>query len=97
LISGSSAFSKSNLNIWKFTVHILLTVWVISNLTLINGRQWEIPVVESFCFMLQGDMVWVCLEMDLSGVSSLNRAGGLAQERGGVQELGDLGSTENAV
>ena len=24
LISGSSAFSKSNLNIWKFTVHIML-------------------------------------------------------------------------
>ena len=24
LISGSSAFPKSNLNIWKFTVHILL-------------------------------------------------------------------------
>ena len=24
LISGSSAFSKYNLNIWKFTVHILL-------------------------------------------------------------------------
>ena len=24
LTSGSSAFSKSNLNIWKFTVHILL-------------------------------------------------------------------------
>ena len=24
LISGSSAFSKSNLNIWKFTAHILL-------------------------------------------------------------------------
>ena len=24
LISGSSAFSKSNLTIWKFTVHILL-------------------------------------------------------------------------
>ena len=24
LISGSSVFSKSNLNIWKFTVHIVL-------------------------------------------------------------------------
>ena len=24
LISGSSAFAKSSLNIWKFTVHILL-------------------------------------------------------------------------
>ena len=24
LISGSYAFSKSNLNIWKFTVHVLL-------------------------------------------------------------------------
>ena len=24
LISGSSAFSKSNLNIWKFLIHVLL-------------------------------------------------------------------------
>ena len=24
LISGSSAFSKSNLDVWKFTVHVLL-------------------------------------------------------------------------
>ena len=24
LISGSSAFSKTSLNVWKFTVHILL-------------------------------------------------------------------------
>ena len=24
LISGSSSFSKSSLNIWKFTVHVLL-------------------------------------------------------------------------
>ena len=26
LLSGSSAFSKSNLNIWKFLVHMLLKV-----------------------------------------------------------------------
>ena len=26
LISGSSAFSKSSLNIWKFTVHVLLEI-----------------------------------------------------------------------
>ena len=26
LISGSSAFSKSSLNIWKFSVHILLKI-----------------------------------------------------------------------
>ena len=26
LISGSSAFSKSSLNIWKFMVHVLLTL-----------------------------------------------------------------------
>ena len=28
LISGSSAFSKSSLNIWKFTVHVLLKPWL---------------------------------------------------------------------
>ena len=28
LISGSSAFSKSSLNIWKFTVQVLLEVWL---------------------------------------------------------------------
>ena len=27
LIFGSSAFSKSSLNIWKFSVHVLLKVW----------------------------------------------------------------------
>ena len=28
LISASSAFSKSSLNIWKFMVHILLKAWL---------------------------------------------------------------------
>ena len=28
LISGSSAFSKTSLNIWKFMVHVLLKAWL---------------------------------------------------------------------
>ena len=28
LISGSSAFSKSCLNMWKFTVHVLAEAWL---------------------------------------------------------------------
>ena len=28
LISGSSAFSKTRLNIWKFTVHVLLNLFL---------------------------------------------------------------------
>ena len=28
LISGSSAFSKTSLNIWKFMVHVLLKLWL---------------------------------------------------------------------
>ena len=36
LISGSSAFSKSSSNIWKFTVHILLKpAWRILSITLL--------------------------------------------------------------
>ena len=35
LISGSSAFSKTILNIWKFTVHILLKAWRILRITLL--------------------------------------------------------------
>ena len=36
LISGSSAFSKSSLNIWKFMVHILLkSPWRILSITLL--------------------------------------------------------------
>ena len=36
LISGSSAFPKTSLNIWKFTVYILLKpAWRILNITLL--------------------------------------------------------------
>ena len=28
LISGSFAFSKSSLNIWKFTVHVTIEAWL---------------------------------------------------------------------
>ena len=36
LISGSSVFSKSSLNIWKFTVHVLLKpAWRIFSITLL--------------------------------------------------------------
>ena len=40
LISGSSAFSKTNLNIWKFTVHILLKPGL-ENFELILFFVWE--------------------------------------------------------
>ena len=35
LISGSSAFSKTSLNIWKFMVHILLKTGLILSITLL--------------------------------------------------------------
>ena len=36
LISGSSAFSKTSLNIWKLTVHVLLKIaWRILSITLL--------------------------------------------------------------
>ena len=36
LISGSSAFSKTSLNIWKFTVHVLRSLaWRILSITLL--------------------------------------------------------------
>ena len=37
LISGSSAFSKTILNIWKFTIHILLKAWRILSITFTLG------------------------------------------------------------
>ena len=46
LISGSSAFSKSSLYIWKFSVHILLkplTVWITTNCGEFL-RKWEYQI-----------------------------------------------------
>ena len=43
LISGSSAFSKFNLNIWKFTVHILLKLGLeILSITLLECEMSEL-------------------------------------------------------
>ena len=39
LISGSSAFSKFSLNIWKFVVHVSLSLtWRILSITLLEGE-----------------------------------------------------------
>ena len=45
LISGSSAFSKSSLNVWKFTVHILLNPWTTINRRMLDPTkgQGEVP------------------------------------------------------
>ena len=40
LISGSSAFSKSSLNIWKFTVHVLLKL-VLENFEPYFTSMWD--------------------------------------------------------
>ena len=51
LISGSSAFSKSSLNIWKFTVHVLLKP-VLENFEHYFARVWDecnCVVVWAFC------------------------------------------------
>ena len=47
LISGSSAFSKSSLNIWKFSVHILLKAILEKAMaTHSNVLAWIIPWTE---------------------------------------------------
>ena len=45
LISGSSAFSKTSLNIWKFTVHTLLKIWRILSVTLLACDECNCVVV----------------------------------------------------
>ena len=50
LISGSSAFSKTSLNIWKFTAHVLLKTGLenfeITLLACEGGYQEEVPHVQ---------------------------------------------------
>ena len=55
LISGSSAFSKSSLNIWKFTVHILLKPGL-ENFEHYFASMWD----ECNCVV-----VWYCLSLGL--------------------------------
>jgi len=44
LISGSSAFSKTSLNIWKFMVHVLLKPgWIILSITLLACEMSALP------------------------------------------------------
>ena len=55
LMSGSSAFSKTSLNIWKFTVHILWSpAWRILSITLL----WM-----KLCGILS--ILWHCLSLGL--------------------------------
>ena len=45
LISGSSTFSKTSLNTWKFTVHTLLKIWRILSVTLLACDECNCVVV----------------------------------------------------
>ena len=57
LISGSSAFSKSSLNIWKFTVHILLKPG------LKNFEHYFASVRDEYKCSL--NILWHCLSLGL--------------------------------
>ena len=58
LISGSSAFSKSSLNIWKFTVHVLLKPGL-GNFEHYFASVWD----ELLCNSLS--ILWHCLSWGL--------------------------------
>ena len=57
-ISGSSAFSKSNLNIWKFTVHVLLKPGL-ENFEHYFASVWDECNHAIVCFL------WRCLSLGL--------------------------------
>ena len=56
LISGSSAFSKSSLNIWKFTVHVLLKLGL-------ENFEHYFPSMSKLCGSL--NVLWHCLSLGL--------------------------------
>ena len=58
LISGSSAFSKSSLHIWKFRVHCWSLAWRIWGITLLFQVKWV-----QLCGSLS--IVWHCLSLGL--------------------------------
>ena len=58
LISGSSAFSKSSLNIWKFMAHILLKPGL-ENLEHYFANVWD----EGTCVVV--NILWHCLSLRL--------------------------------
>ena len=72
LISGSSAFSKSSLNIWKFSVHVLLKIHLENfehYFTSVSEKAWHpTPVLlpgESHGWMsLVGCSPWGCKELE---------------------------------
>ena len=47
LISGSSAFSKSSLNIWKFMVHVLLNPGLDYTTKLQQSKQYKLSIGSS--------------------------------------------------
>ena len=65
LISGSSAFSKSSLNIWKFLVHVLLKPSLVDLLsTLTRPLQWSLdPHIWDLCrHPCKGTAAWELAE-----------------------------------
>ena len=58
LISGSSAFSKTSLNIWKFSVHILLKPCLENFEDYFAGMTWV-----ELCSSLS--ILWHCLSLEL--------------------------------